>query len=68
MKNSVSVIIPTFNGAHKLPNIFKALISQSFKEYELVIVVDGSTDNTGEVIDEYKEAFQNVKVVYHLSP
>ena len=60
----VSVIIPTYNGAHKLPGIFKALKAQSFKGFELVVVVDGSTDNTKEVLAQYQKEFQNVKVVY----
>ena len=41
-----SVIIPTYNGEHKLPRIFKALSRQSYQDFELIIGVDGSTDNT----------------------
>ena len=64
MASTVSVIIPTFNGAHKLANIFKALKAQTFSDFELVVVVDGSNDNTKEVLDQYKKEFQNCKVIY----
>lgn len=62
--NSISVVIPTFNGAHKLPNIFKALKAQTFSDFELVVVVDGSTDNTREVLEKNNNEFQNSKVIY----
>lgn len=44
----ISVVVPTFNGQHKLKNILAALENQSFRAFELIIVVDGSTDNTCE--------------------
>ncbi|ANE52451.1 glycosyltransferase family 2 protein [Flavisolibacter tropicus] len=47
---TVSVIIPTYNGGHKLPKLLKALEHQTFKGFELLIVVDGSTDSTIEVL------------------
>jgi glycosyltransferase involved in cell wall biosynthesis len=53
----ISVIIPTYNGANKLPNILKALEKQSFKEFEVLVVVDGSTDNTVAFLRSYKNEF-----------
>ena len=47
---SISVIIPTYNGGKKLPNLLKALEHQSISDFEVIIVSDGSTDNTIEVI------------------
>jgi len=43
---SVSVIIPTYNGAAKILNILAALETQTFSAFEVIVVIDGSTDNT----------------------
>jgi GT2 family glycosyltransferase len=50
---SISVIIPTYNGGHKLPNLLKALELQTISDFEVIIVCDGSTDNTVEVVTKY---------------
>ena len=49
---SLSVIIPSYNGASKLPNILKALGGQTFKDFEVIVAIDGSTDNSEEVAHE----------------
>ncbi len=46
----VSVIIPTYNRASLLPQAVESVLGQSFKDLELIIVDDGSTDNTREVV------------------
>lgn len=51
----VSVIIPTYNGAKKINNILDSLEQQSFKNFETIIIIDGSTDNTLEIINKKKE-------------
>lgn len=50
--NGVSVIIPTYQGVHKLPNILKALNEQSYVDFEIIIAVDGSTDGTIEFLKQ----------------
>lgn len=60
---TVSVIVPTYNGAHKLKALFESLQNQLYNEFELIIVIDGSTDNTIEEINKYKDRFNNLKVV-----
>ena len=41
-----SVIIPTYNRANLIPETLKSLFSQSYKDYEMIVVDDGSTDET----------------------
>lgn len=60
----ISIIIPTYNGAHKLPAILDALQSQTYKDFELIVVVDGSTDNTLDVLHPYSNIFSNIQIIY----
>lgn len=46
----VSVVIPAYNSAKYLPETIESIISQSFKDIEIIIVDDASTDNTSDII------------------
>jgi len=48
-----SVIIPTFNRVDLTVRTIDSVLSQKFKDYELIVVNDGSTDNTAEVLESY---------------
>lgn len=60
---TVSVIVPTFNGAHRLPFLLNSLAQQIFQDFELVVVVDGSTDNSHQVLKRFNSVFKNFKIV-----
>jgi glycosyltransferase involved in cell wall biosynthesis len=49
----VSVVIPTYNRAQYLPQAIQSVLAQTFTDYEIVVVDDGSTDNTREVIKPF---------------
>lgn len=49
----VSIVIATYNMAQYLPQAVESILSQSWKNFELIIVDDGSTDNTEQVIQAY---------------
>jgi glycosyltransferase involved in cell wall biosynthesis len=49
----VSVVIPCYNHAHFLPETLRSVISQTYKNWECIIVDDGSTDNTKEVVQSW---------------
>lgn len=49
----VSVVIPTYNYGHFLDETIRSVLDQTFTDYELVIVDNGSTDNTGSVVETY---------------
>lgn len=61
MKPKFSIIIPTYNRAHTLMRAVRGVLSQSYPNWELIIIDDGSTDSTKEVI----EGVQDSRVRYY---
>jgi glycosyltransferase involved in cell wall biosynthesis len=53
LKPRVSTIIPTFNSAATLPAAIDSALAQDFREQEIIVVNDGSTDSTQAVLDSY---------------
>tara|TARA_R110002049_G_scaffold168851_2_gene335471 strand:- start:6515 stop:7486 length:972 start_codon:yes stop_codon:yes gene_type:complete len=49
----VSIIIPTFNRAHLISETLNSILEQSYTNWECIIVDDGSTDNTNDVVNDY---------------
>ena len=57
-----SVIIPTFNRANILKNTIRSVLVQSYKEFEIIVVDDGSTDNTKEIVKKINDP--RIKYIY----
>ena len=55
MSTILSVIAPVYNVEEYLKRFIESIHSQSFTDFELILVDDGSTDRCGEIIDEYSE-------------
>jgi glycosyltransferase involved in cell wall biosynthesis len=62
MDVNISVIIPTFNRAHLIAETIESIINQSFKPREIIVIDDGSTDNTDRVIAKYRDVVQYYKI------
>ncbi len=60
----VSVIIPVFNSERFLRRCLDSVIAQDFEDFEMILVDDGSADNSGTICEEYAEDYSNV-LVYH---
>lgn len=56
----VSIVIPTYNSARYLAETLESILKQSFEDYEIIIVDDGSTDNTKEVLKRYEDSISYV--------
>jgi glycosyltransferase involved in cell wall biosynthesis len=49
----ISIIIPTYQSAQFLPQSIESILNQTFKDFEVIVVDDGSTDSTSEVLNNY---------------
>ncbi len=58
----VSILIPCFNMEDKIGNLLDSILRQTYKNLHVVIVNDGSTDNSEKVIESYKTKFQEVGI------
>ena len=63
LKKTISIIIPTYNGAHKLPALINSLTAQTILPDEIIVVVDGSTDNTLEVLSAFQHISPNLRII-----
>ena len=63
-KIEVSVIVPIYRIEKYLPQCVESLLKQSFKDFELILVNDGSPDSCPEICDAYAEKDARVKVVH----
>jgi glycosyltransferase involved in cell wall biosynthesis len=61
----ISVLIPTYNRKGILKRAVESVLKQTFKNFELIIIDDGSTDNTSSVIWEYQKQFENIRYLRH---
>lgn len=59
-----SVIIPTFNRAGSIVEAIESVLSQTYKDFELIIIDDGSTDNTKELVTKVSEKDTRIIYVY----
>ncbi len=59
-----SVIVPVYNVEKYLKECVDSILSQTFEDFELILVNDGSKDNSGAICDEYAEKDSRVKVIH----
>ena len=56
----VSVIVPVYNVEEYLEKCLESLVNQTLKDIEIIVVNDGSPDNSQKIIDRYKEKYHNI--------
>lgn len=63
----ISVIVPTYNRIKELPKAVESILNQTYKDFELIIIDDGSTDDTEEMIKQYNdERIKYIKNTTHM--
>ncbi|MBR3832958.1 MAG: glycosyltransferase [Lachnospiraceae bacterium] len=60
----VSIIMPVYNSEKYLRKAVDSVVGQDFDDFELILVDDGSPDNSGKICDEYAEKYDKVKVIH----
>lgn len=72
MKNNklplVSIIVPTYNTEKYLTDCLNSLITQTYKNIEIIIVNDGSTDKSKQIISRFIKKHSNIKVIENSKP
>lgn len=64
MDNRLSVIVPVFNSEKYLSRCVESITSQSYKDFELILVDDGSSDSSYEICKEYSRSDNRIKVLH----
>ncbi len=59
----ISIIVPIYNIEKFVSRCLDSIINQTYKDFEIIIVNDGSTDNSGKIAKEYKEKYDD-KIIY----
>lgn len=60
----VSIVVPIYNVEKYLPECIDSIIDQTYKNIEIILVNDGSTDNCGKICDEYAPKDERIKVIH----
>ena len=64
---SISVIVPVFNTAKYLDECITSILTQTYSDFELLLVDDGSTDGSGQICDNYAIIDDRIRVFHQLN-
>lgn len=62
-KPTVSIIIPTYNRSQLIARAVKSVLNQTYQNFELIIIDDGSTDNTRELVTSFND--ERIRYIRH---
>ena len=60
----ISVIVPVYNVEKYLHQCVKSILAQTFSDFELILVDDGSPDSSGAICDEYASEDSRIRVIH----
>ena len=63
MKTKVSVIVPIYNSESYIDKCIQSIINQTMKDIEIILVDDGSTDKSIEIINKYAEKDKRITII-----
>ena len=61
---AISIIVPVYNAEKYLRRCIDSILSQSFTDFELILIDDGSTDLSPQICDEYASRDNRIKLIY----
>ena len=59
-----SVVIPVYNMGNSISNTIDTILSQTYDNYEIILVDDGSTDNSGTICDSFAATYEKIKTIH----
>ena len=59
----LSIIVPVYNTSKFIPQCVESILNQTYKDFEIILVNDGSTDNSKEICEEYANKNECVRVI-----
>ena len=60
----VTIVVPVYNVKEYLNRCLKSIVLQTYKNIEIILIDDGSTDGSGEMCDQWKERDKRIKVIH----
>lgn len=60
---SFSIIIPAYNAERTIDRCIESILAQKMTAYEVIVVNDGSTDKTADIISEYANKYPNMRLI-----
>jgi len=60
----VSIIVPIYNAEEYIRRCIDSLINQTYKNIEIILIDDGSTDNCSKICDEYANKDNRIKIIH----
>ena len=60
----ITIIIPLYNVASYMRECIDSVLAQTYQNLEIILVNDGSTDNSGEICDAYADKDSRIKVIH----
>ena len=64
MKNKVSIIIPVYNTENCINKCLQTIVNQTYKNIEIIVIDDGSSDNSANICDKYENMDKRIKVIH----
>lgn len=64
MNPSVSIIVPVYNARKTIARCIESIINQEFQDFELLLVNDGSKDDSGQICDSYAAQDKRIRVIH----
>ena len=64
MADLISIIVPVYNIATDLPRCLDSILSQTYQEIEVIAVNDGSSDDSGKILDRYASLHPNLRAIH----
>ena len=65
--DKVSIIVPVYNIEQYLEQCIDSIINQTYKNIEVLLIDDGSTDNSGKICERYEKEYGHIKVIHQIN-